>query len=383
MRKVSKITAVTLIFASAVLIFLFTFFSFHRTPLPIDFIVISLPVIFFLLSALYLFRKAEEGLKNILLLYSTLLAVIFILEFLLSFFRESALEAEKPVWVPYEYEMKSYLVDQVHIEKAKENKYLFNDINHEENKPDSSLFRIAVLGDSFIWGSGVEDSVRWPARLEKKLNRYKKTEILYWGKPGWSTKDQFRFLKEEGKKYRFDLLLITFVINDPHMKGALPIRLIEAKSITGKYWYHYSAAVFPNLASFLKCYINRLYAISAGSAYQTWLEDVWSDKNITVYRNLLREIKGFLEARNLDYLVIFTPSNHDELIGQYMEKGEILFREAGLNYINLYPPLKEKFDGVSTRKLWGNPADPHPGFPVTEFISDSAASYIADLFPWF
>lgn len=84
-------------------------------------------------------------------------------------------------------------------------------------KPEDTV-RIAVLGDSFSFGSGIKEvNNTYPKLLEKKLNglSYKYNyEVLNFGFPGENTGEEIRILKEKTLKYSPDAIVIGYVLND-------------------------------------------------------------------------------------------------------------------------------------------------------------------------
>jgi lysophospholipase L1-like esterase len=87
----------------------------------------------------------------------------------------------------------------------------------ETAKPQG-VRRIVVVGDSFVFGVGVEDSETIPAQLESILNasapkgvRY---EAINAGCPGWGTENILAFWRTRGAKLAPDLLVATFFHND-------------------------------------------------------------------------------------------------------------------------------------------------------------------------
>ena len=99
------------------------------------------------------------------------------------------------------------------------------DAEHPYAKPDG-VKRILVLGDSFAWGYGVADHETFSAVLEELLaNRdAPRWEVINTGVSGWSTDQQYLFLREEGMKYDPDIVLLAFCsAND--VKGSLTARI--------------------------------------------------------------------------------------------------------------------------------------------------------------
>jgi lysophospholipase L1-like esterase len=76
---------------------------------------------------------------------------------------------------------------------------------------NENVTRIVVLGDSFTWGEGVNNSQIYTEFLENKLD---KAEVINTGHVGYSTAQELLFLKYEGVKYSPDLVILLFCKND-------------------------------------------------------------------------------------------------------------------------------------------------------------------------
>src|SRR5262245_37981594 len=74
----------------------------------------------------------------------------------------------------------------------------------------NNLERILVLGDSFAWGYGVEESERFSQLLEKSLD----VEVINAGVSGYSTDQELLWYRREGIKYQTDLIILELAGND-------------------------------------------------------------------------------------------------------------------------------------------------------------------------
>ena len=74
----------------------------------------------------------------------------------------------------------------------------------------NDLARILVLGDSFAWGYGVEESERFSQLLEKSLD----VEVINAGVSCYSTDQELLWYRSEGIKYETDLVILVLAGND-------------------------------------------------------------------------------------------------------------------------------------------------------------------------
>jgi hypothetical protein len=74
----------------------------------------------------------------------------------------------------------------------------------------SGMDRILVLGDSFAWGYGVEESQRFSQLLQKSMG----LEVINAGVSGYSTDQELLWYRNEGIKYDSDLVILQFTGND-------------------------------------------------------------------------------------------------------------------------------------------------------------------------
>jgi len=334
--------------------------------------------IFLVLIGVLLLRYKRVALQNILLILCSTLFTLGTLELGLKFI-PSNLEEDAPKWIPYEQKMANLRINQKHQDISILNRYGFNDKERALRK-SPGVTRIAVLGDSFIWGVGVEDHVIWTRKLERLLSENGvKAEILNWGKPGWSTLDQYHFLKSDGVGYDFDLLLVGYVINDPVMDGSNIKRFIYDGGIIDRIVVRpLGRYLFPNAISMSVDLINEFFNTFFDYGYTKWLNKIYQEENLKQYQALLKDMAEYCSARHIRLLFVMTPENHHPMLQQRFEQVIPLLKNANIDYVNLYPSVHKELHHIPNRKLWGNPADGHPGDKVTDIYARDVYRYLMD-----
>jgi lysophospholipase L1-like esterase len=83
------------------------------------------------------------------------------------------------------------------------------DREHSYGRP-SGVKRILLLGDSFAWGYGVEAEERFSQSLESSMG----VEVINAAVSGYSTDQELLWLRTEGVRYEFDLMILALAGND-------------------------------------------------------------------------------------------------------------------------------------------------------------------------
>jgi hypothetical protein len=323
-------------------------------------------------------RYKKTVLQNSLLILASIVFTFGIMEVGLRFIPPN-IDKDAPLWIPHAQKVANRIINQKHEAKSRLNRYGFNDREHALRK-SPGITRIAVLGDSFVWGVGVEDHVIWTYKLERLLNESGvPTEILHWGKPGWSTLHEYRFLKSEGVRYDFDLLLVGYVVNDPVMDDSQVKTFIYGGGIVDRFIVQpVSQYAFPNAMSMTVDLINHFFNVFFEYGYPKWLKKVYQEDNLKEHQAVLKEMAEFCRARGIRMLFVMTPENHHPMLKQRFNQVIPLLENAGIDYLNLYPAVYEKLHMIPNRKLWANPADGHPGDAVTDVYARTVQKYLIE-----
>src|SRR5690606_7254275 len=82
-------------------------------------------------------------------------------------------------------------------------------------KPAGTV-RVLMLGDSVLYGTGVDEEVTFARRWENELNRHseRRYEVVNTGHPMYDSTQQLALLTSEGLRLQPDLVLLVYVVND-------------------------------------------------------------------------------------------------------------------------------------------------------------------------
>lgn len=261
--------------------------------------------------------------------------------------------------------MKNDMVNQHNADYAGGNSMGFTDVEHSLAKPKGK-FRIAVIGDSFIWGDGIPWETVWSHRLEQKLlNHYDSIEVLHWGRNGWSTKDEVDFFKQRGKDFNIDMLIIAWVDNDPDI-GKWP--KVDAIDVSAK--HPVISFISPGLAQ-------QKVSELENKNYDKWINRLYTPDNMREYGDLLKQFKDYLDSLHVVSLLVMTPGPPTNEIQSHFKQAEPVIKNSGMECLNLLPLVQKKFKGYSPGQLIANPVNGHPGELMTEEFANEVYDYIS------
>lgn len=80
---------------------------------------------------------------------------------------------------------------------------------------NDNYYKIAVIGDSYVWGQGVKEKQRFTVLLQNKLNKIKPTKVYSFGNSGDNIFDNYLKYKKSIDIYgKMDLYIFGLVNND-------------------------------------------------------------------------------------------------------------------------------------------------------------------------
>lgn len=280
----------------------------------------------------------------------------------------------RPVWIPPRFKEINAEINSRKRGINEKNFFPFTDIVRSQRKRPGHA-RIAVLGDSFIWGDGLEEDDIWSRKLERMVaESHPGIEVASWGISGWSTATQGWFLGSFGAAFRPDYLIVGFVTNDPDFGTVERKEFLWQKSSP----YEAFRRLFPLTADCFAKHLNRLLGrhFHPDHTYEWWEDRLYSGENLELYGRLLSDLSRFCRDRGIPLLFVLTPQSTAPEIREKFDKVIPLLRRAGIDYLDLHPAMVRRFGGEYPRKLWANPANGHPGPPATELFATEVHEYL-------
>ncbi len=283
-------------------------------------------------------------------------------------------DRKRPSWDPPErFRKLNQRINEANEAFSRRNRFGFNDRERSEVKPRGIRYRIAVLGDSFIWGDGVPYDVIWSHKLERMVaKKAPDVEVLSWGRCGWSTLDELRFLQKDGIRFRPDLLIVGFVTNDPD------VGVYKQKEFPVAAFFSPLHLFFPDTANALSARAQKfLYRrVLPGYGYSAWQDLLYTPENLARYDGVLASFAAFCKKEGLAVIFVLTPNNYAPGNEDTFDKVKPLFARHGLRVLDTYPAVYRRLNGRPFEELNANPANGHPGDPVTSVYADEVFAFL-------
>lgn len=258
-------------------------------------------------------------------------------------------------------------INNSHFICAEVNEFGFNDTNYPLRKKEG-YFRIIVMGDSFIWGDGLEKKDIWSRKLETKLRQEYKVEVLHWGICGWSTQDQYNFLKDKFSQqqdiYDADLIIFGVLDNDLITSDEYKLKKIFISDYLSMPWLKRR---FPYMINKIDTFLYNFFSTFPFSdiGHTAYIKKLVSAKNLQIYGQTIGAIKQFLDSKKVRFFFVNTPYAGKK----YISLGDAIedtMKKQGVYCLNFTKALVEKFKNVNYKKLYASPVNYHPGPLLTE-----------------
>lgn len=261
-----------------------------------------------------------------------------------------------------------------------------NGCDNEFGKHRETKKRILLLGDSFIWGDGSENSnYLWWRQLQQLIdkNGYSECEIVPVGYFGASAQDELNWLTQTDMLSQInpDLIIIGYVSNDGeyvNSSGMKVPKLLEDKDYESTLFFRVLRFLFPNVEYVLNQKLlkhdqnNSPHDNATGYPYEERELVTVSHEYLKKYkRTVIDPLADCLNNLDIPSFVVFTPSMPSL---DYYEKRfgviEKIYKKNGIrtynpvaDYVSAYANDNNLADGI-------NIVNSHPGTATNKYIAD-------------
>jgi lysophospholipase L1-like esterase len=249
-------------------------------------------------------------------------------------------------------------------------------LRDKEYRIDHGTYRILAIGDSFTYGYQLKEQNSWPRLAEKYLwdCGYKDIEILNGGRPGSDTKWQLDFFSKFTVKYKPDMVIIGFVINDC-TDVCQNCKAVELKKKLDKFIKSRKS----KYSSYLLNYIKLMYLKRKLTEETVRMYSVYYDKNLQEFQDCKNAFLGFKELakkNNFELIVVICPVLY-ELNNRFpfLEIHKKINNFLSLHGIKCYD-LTPEYYGYKDTKLWLRSDDSHPNKIANQIAGKRIAEII-------
>lgn len=316
-------------------------------------------------------ERNKKILQNMLLLFFTMAICLLSGEAILRVFlaNETSLYGVSPGSLKFNH-------DHVSL-----NNEFFRDYNFTLEKPKNTI-RIAVIGDSFTFGSGVENaSDLYPKILERELNIWDssaKYEVYNFGIPGKDIPEEINITRDYALRFNPDIVIVGFVYNDfvtadSEIKNEM--QEIWALPFIG-FWLRGTSYLY----YFAESRANRFFEnIGIKPVYENTLQERYaSEFNKAFNKRLYQLYSENLTSKNISLVILAFPvfNNLEEYKFYFIH--EFIAEVAVENNVPIID-LLNSYKNISTKELTVNSYDSHPnglahhiaGLALADFIKNN------------
>lgn len=252
------------------------------------------------------------------------------------------------------YELIPNLNTKYKLVDFKTNQEGFRDKDHVLS---TNTTKIAVIGDSFTMGTGVEQSDMYVSRTETLLNKkdpINNYELFNFGVSGYALSHYFTLLEKNVLNLNPDLVIIGFCASNDHLQIGEDFTLEEfyIKPKKNVFWDSYLKKLI-----IVKLFVPPTKPIS------------YSDKQIAYVNLEFNRLKNKLESHKTKGLIFYMDLIYDPI---RVKKIETVANKYGLLFID----VSQKMQNKNLSKYILNELDPHPNGKANLIFAETLSSYI-------
>ncbi|MBW2416881.1 MAG: SGNH/GDSL hydrolase family protein [Deltaproteobacteria bacterium] len=232
------------------------------------------------------------------------------------------------------------------------------DRDYTIKKPPGTV-RIIALGDSVTYGFRIELDATYAKRLEALLNgetdgpRY---EVINFGVDGYNTRQELERFRQKGRRYRPDLLLIGYTMND--VLDAEALLNILGGAPAGGEWSLRSMLSSSRFVSWVR---QRATRVDLSESPRAYFVHLYSQRhNWRIVASSFAELAALAKNDGFDVLLVIFPYFDTMTPYRYSAIHGFVEREARKNGFNVLD-LLGAFEAHALDEVRLSPSDPvHP-----------------------
>lgn len=230
--------------------------------------------------------------------------------------------------------------------------------------------RVMMLGDSIVFGWGVEKDKRMSEVIERNLTgqRFGLIETINTGVGNYNTSMEVAYFLRKGKQYDPDIVVLNYFIND-----AEPTPVYEKVSWIARHSYAYAVlgGAWDGLkrrllgAADWRAYYNGLYAEDAAGWRQA--------------QESIRRLAAYCQANDIRLILAVIPELRELRpypFEDVTEKLRTLASSHGVEFVDLLPAVRDE----KPQSLWVTEPDPHPNARAHGLMGRYLSEYISSAF---
>ncbi len=203
------------------------------------------------------------------------------------------------------------LLNHVHRRNASEklmnveisiNSKRIRDNEFDYRKPKKT-YRILALGDSLTLGWGVPFEHIYTKTLERKLNENLNNkphyEVINAGTGNWNTVQEVQYFKTEGHKYKPDLIILQFFLNDA--EPILKSQINESSLLNRSHLVVYMYSRWLKIKSHW----------NAKEHYQNYYSNLYRQDGWNQSKKAIKSLAEFSQKKNIKMILVLFPDFHE------------------------------------------------------------------------
>lgn len=221
------------------------------------------------------------------------------------------------------------------------------DREYSSEKP-AGVRRIAAMGDSFVFGWGVEVEQTFSKLLERKLER---TEVLNFGISGYSAESTLQWLRTRALDFDPDVVLFC-VYGFPDPPELQPVEMLDGKL----YRAPYAKLSLKDRTILFLIRHSRLFDLFLEAKYRFDSPEeteelakapAENEPQVQASLGLIDDLRGLAQAKGLQAVVVYIPAKYevedrgtdrDRALKEILEKK---CRTGSLRFLDMTGPLKK------------------------------------------